>query len=82
MAAIGRARRKRPEKPVIVELNMPHTEVADGGVGDGLGTGVPATLHLYSASPALQSVPPALPNLGVFAIEPDKRARELLHFSM
>jgi hypothetical protein len=26
MAAIGRARRKRPEKPVIVELNMPHTE--------------------------------------------------------
>jgi hypothetical protein len=82
MAAIGRARRKRPEKSVIVELNMPHTEVVDGGAEDGLGTGVPATLHLYSALPALQNVPPALPHLGIFAIEPDKRAREPLHFSM
>jgi hypothetical protein len=82
MAAIGRTRRKRPEKPVIVELHMPHTEVADCGAEGGLGTGVPTTLHQHSALPALQGVPPALPHLGIFAIEPDKRARELLHFSM
>jgi hypothetical protein len=75
MAAIGRARRKWPEKPVIVELHIPHIEVAAGAAEDGLGTGPPATLHLYS-------VPPALPHLGIFAIEPDKRTRELLHFSI
>ena len=82
MAAIGRSRRKRAAKPVIVELHMPHTEEADGGAEDRLKTCVPEVLHPYTAAHALQSVPPALPHLGIFAIEPDKRARELFHFSM
>jgi len=81
MAASGRARRKRPEKPVTVELHVPHKEVAGGGAEDGIGTGTPSTLQLYYALPVLQSVPQTLPHLGIFAIEPDGRARELLYFS-
>jgi len=65
MAAIGRARRKRPEKPIVVELDMDINTVT----------------HMDMLQ-TMMMVPPALPHLGIFAVEPDKRARELLHFSM
>lgn len=85
MAAIGRARRKRPEKPVVVELDMPpQTEGAarnDVGKG-GAEARIPTTMCLSRALPVRRGVPPALPHLGIFAVEPDNRARELLHFSM
>lgn len=78
MTAIGRARRKRPLRPVVVELNMQ----ADSDAEDGVRTGIPVPFRLSSSLPGRQRVPPALPNLGIFAVEPDNRARELLHFSM
>jgi hypothetical protein len=78
MAAIGRARRKRPNKPVVIELNIPQILGTEGDVS----AGVLTTICRSRALPVCQSVPPALPHLGIFAVEPDNRARELLHFSM
>ena len=69
MAAVGRARRKRPLKqaPVTVDLNVPSGEIASR----------PAN----AAALPLQGVTPSLPHLGIFAVEPDRRARELISFS-
>ncbi len=82
MAAIGRARRKRPEKPVVVELSLPQREGTDSEAGDGFRAGVLTTVCRSTALSDFQKVPPAMPHLGIFAVEPDKRARELFHFSM
>ena len=81
MASIGRARRKRPQKPVVVELDMLQTAEADANAEDVVGTGVATTIRLYKALSFHQKISPALPHLGIFAVEPDNRARELLHFS-
>lgn len=82
MAAIGCARRRKPANPVIVELHMPHTGSADSRYAEhDLGAVVPAIIQLHSVLQTVQSVPPTLPHIGVFAIEPDQRQRELLHFS-
>ncbi len=82
MATIGRARRKGPEKPIVIELDMIQAEGTASDRNDGLESGMPAAAHLYSVLPAGARVPPALPHLGIFAVEPDMRARELFHFSM
>jgi hypothetical protein len=70
MAATGRARRKRPISPVTVPLDvrLPRGDLDDENDN---GNGV-----------EIMKVSPAMPHLGMFAVEPDNRARELLHFSM
>jgi hypothetical protein len=82
MAAIGRTRRKRPEKPIVVEIDMLPIAGHDKDTADGSGTSVLAALRLHSAFTASQNIPMALPHLGIFAVEPNNRARELFHFSM
>jgi hypothetical protein len=70
MAATGRARRKLPFSPIVVQLDMPLSR-GDSDDTNNSGNGV-----------GTMRVPPAIPHLGMFAVEPDNRARELLHFSM
>ncbi len=79
MATIGRSRRKRPERPVIIELDMLQREGTGGNAQNCLAIG---KAYGYRAFSARQGIPPTLLHLGIYPIEPGMRERELLHFSM
>jgi hypothetical protein len=85
MAATGRTRRKWLLPPVVVELDM--RADSDAEAGGSIEIGVPTTSTATGRSSTLLGrqkvlLHPALPHLGIFAVDPDNRARELLHFSM
>jgi len=72
MAAIGRARRKRPLNPVTAELDVRLLR----------NDGTHEIENENDGRARTWAILPAMPHLGMFAVEPDTRARELLHFSM
>jgi hypothetical protein len=85
MAAIGLTRRKRP-RPVTIELEVKE-DVQYGHVSR---QDTHRDVHVIvsrestgsaNVEPRLPSIAAALPHLGHFAVEPDRRARELLSFS-
>ncbi|PVH83816.1 hypothetical protein DL98DRAFT_104439 [Cadophora sp. DSE1049] len=79
LSSISRARRKKPVKPIVLELEMlqPPPAYSKDLLGErSYGTEVIRLCQTLG----LQSIPPALPHLGIFAVEPDYRARELLYF--
>ncbi|CAG9942884.1 unnamed protein product [Clonostachys rosea f. rosea IK726] len=84
MAAIGLTRRKRP-RPVTIELEVKE-DVQYGHVSR---QDTHRDVHVIvsrestgsaNVEPRLPSIAAALPHLGHFAVEPDRRARELLSF--
>ncbi|VUC36234.1 unnamed protein product [Clonostachys rosea] len=84
MAAIGLARRKRP-RPVTIDLevkeHVPYRRIASKDPhGDANAVMARQPTGSANAEPWLPSIAAALPHLGHFAVEPDRRARELLSF--
>ncbi|KAH8887808.1 hypothetical protein GQ53DRAFT_843926 [Thozetella sp. PMI_491] len=86
MAATAKARRKRPDLAFItVALEVSTAELRDdnNAAGDGSpgssAARVPTSIEPSSASLG-KHIPRELPHLGIYAVEPDRRARELFCF--
>jgi hypothetical protein len=84
MAAIGRSRRKGPRPPITIELSFAPENAEDShAAGHKNPTENCISLMAYHQGEKNRlRVPPSLPHLGVFAVEPDSRARELFSFGM
>ena len=80
LSSVSRAKKKKLPRPVVLDLEMLQNQPATSGTDLTGSVYELEVVHLCRAL-ELQVIPPALPHLGIFAVEPDYRARELLFFS-
>lgn len=80
LSSVSRPKKRKHPRPIVLDLDMLQGQPATYGTDLREDSHVPGAVHLCRAL-GLQVIPPALPHLGIFAVEPDDRARELLCFS-